>query len=116
MSLKSVNITGRLIKATMSVNNGKIMATNLFLEVKGGKKYGNINFRVDCFGPIASKTARDLVKGDKITVEGTIKRPFMSGSEAMNHINADKIHYEWTKKYNEVYKPQQELFPMGEIA
>lgn len=114
MSLKSVIVTGRLAQDPV-VFGGKQPVTNLYIEVKGGKKYGDIRFRVDCYGPIANKTAKDLTKGDKITVEGTVKNPFINGSEVMNHINADKIHYEWTKKYNEVYKPQMEL-KLGEPA
>ena len=116
MSLKSVNITGRLIKDPVVHDNGQYVVTNLYVIVSGGKKYGDILFRVDCFGPIARKTQKDLVAKDSITVEGTIRKPLQENGEFMNYINADKIHYNWTKKYNEAYKPQQELFKMGETA
>ena len=112
MSLKSINVTGRLTKDPV-IRGDNVPVSNLYLVVGGGHKYGDITFRVDCFGPIARKTIKDLSAGDKITVEGTIMKPIQEDGELINHVNADKVHYERTKKYNEVYKPQQELF--GEI-
>ena len=107
MSLKSVTVTGKLVDKPY-VDGDK---TTLRLVVSGGKKYEDIRFVVDCYGPIGSKTARDLSEGDTITVEGTARNPYVvSVTEVWNYLYADKVHYNSTKKFNEVYKPQQELF------
>lgn len=109
MSLKSVVVTGRIIKPPVLIT-GKYTVANIYMAVNGGEKYDDVLFRVDCFGPIANKAMRDLSEGDRITIEGVIKRPCSEDGKLMNWINADKIHYEYTRKSNEVYHRQEDLF------
>lgn len=109
MSLKSATITGKIIK-NPTIITGKYLVANIYLAVNGGEKYDDVLFRVDCFGPIANKVQRDLTEGDRITVEGVIKTPLSENGKLLNWINADKIHYEYTHKSNEIYHRQNELF------